>query len=103
MIPLYHCLKLSFAIFNISNGIKSKPYLQLVAIFKKIVIFAEHAVQFVSSLADTVANVGEPVELSCKLSSEKSKGRWYKNGKPVSQLTFCFCSDIPLYLCQADI
>lgn len=48
------------------------------------VILAEHAVQFVSSLTDTVANVGEPAELSCKLTSEKTEGRWYKNGKPVS-------------------
>lgn len=39
-----------------------------------------------SGLSDTVVNVGKRAELSCKLSSDKSKGRWYKNGKPVSQL-----------------
>ncbi|XP_059186123.1 immunoglobulin-like and fibronectin type III domain-containing protein 1 [Centropristis striata] len=38
-------------------------------------------VQFVSGLSDTVANVGERAELSCKLSSETSEGCWYKNGK----------------------
>ncbi|XP_035858475.1 immunoglobulin-like and fibronectin type III domain-containing protein 1 [Sander lucioperca] len=38
-------------------------------------------VQFVSGLSDTVANVGERAELSCKLSSETSEGRWYKDGK----------------------
>uniref|UniRef100_A0A8D0AFD5 Immunoglobulin like and fibronectin type III domain containing 1, tandem duplicate 2 n=1 Tax=Sander lucioperca TaxID=283035 RepID=A0A8D0AFD5_SANLU len=43
-------------------------------------------VQFVSGLSDTVANVGERAELSCKLSSETSEGRWYKDGKLVSQL-----------------
>uniref|UniRef100_A0A3Q1JY14 Uncharacterized protein n=1 Tax=Anabas testudineus TaxID=64144 RepID=A0A3Q1JY14_ANATE len=32
-------------------------------------------------LSDTVANIGEKVELSCKLSSDTSKGQWYKNGK----------------------
>ncbi|XP_069004871.1 immunoglobulin-like and fibronectin type III domain-containing protein 1 [Embiotoca jacksoni] len=38
-------------------------------------------VQFVSGLADTVANVGERAEMSCKLSSETTEGCWYKNGK----------------------
>ncbi|XP_068172068.1 immunoglobulin-like and fibronectin type III domain-containing protein 1 [Antennarius striatus] len=38
-------------------------------------------VRFVSGLSDTFANVGEPAELSCKLSSETSEGQWYKNGK----------------------
>ncbi|KAK2915362.1 hypothetical protein Q8A73_005956 [Channa argus] len=38
-------------------------------------------VQFVSGLSDAVANIGEQVELSCKLSSEATKGCWYKNGK----------------------
>ncbi|KAM9760029.1 immunoglobulin-like and fibronectin type III domain-containing protein 1 [Menidia menidia] len=42
---------------------------------------ADKGVRFVSGLSDTVANVGERVELSCKLSSEASEGRWYKNGK----------------------
>ncbi|XP_029358457.1 immunoglobulin-like and fibronectin type III domain-containing protein 1 [Echeneis naucrates] len=41
----------------------------------------ERGVQFVSGLSDTVANVGEKAELSCKLSSDTSEGRWYKNGK----------------------
>uniref|UniRef100_A0A3P8U4K9 Immunoglobulin like and fibronectin type III domain containing 1, tandem duplicate 2 n=1 Tax=Amphiprion percula TaxID=161767 RepID=A0A3P8U4K9_AMPPE len=36
---------------------------------------------FVSGLSDTAANVGERAELSCKLSSDTSEGRWYKNGK----------------------
>uniref|UniRef100_I3KBQ2 Immunoglobulin like and fibronectin type III domain containing 1, tandem duplicate 2 n=1 Tax=Oreochromis niloticus TaxID=8128 RepID=I3KBQ2_ORENI len=34
-------------------------------------------------LSDTNANIGERVEMSCKLSSETSEGRWYKNGKLV--------------------
>ncbi|XP_041639537.1 immunoglobulin-like and fibronectin type III domain-containing protein 1 [Cheilinus undulatus] len=38
-------------------------------------------VRFVSGLSDTMANTGEQAELSCKLSSETSEGRWYKNGK----------------------
>ncbi|XP_029286583.1 immunoglobulin-like and fibronectin type III domain-containing protein 1 [Cottoperca gobio] len=38
-------------------------------------------VQFVSGLSDTVAKLGERAELSCKLSSETTEGRWYKNGK----------------------
>ncbi|XP_041836596.1 immunoglobulin-like and fibronectin type III domain-containing protein 1 [Melanotaenia boesemani] len=41
----------------------------------------EKGVRFVSGLSDTVVNVGERVELSCKLSSETSEGCWYKNGK----------------------
>ncbi|XP_049435580.1 immunoglobulin-like and fibronectin type III domain-containing protein 1 [Epinephelus fuscoguttatus] len=41
----------------------------------------DRGVQFVSGLSDTVANVGERAELSCKLSNETSEGRWYKNGK----------------------
>lgn len=45
-------------------------------------------VQFVSGLSDTLANVGDQAELSCKLSSETAVGRWYKNGKLVSQLQF---------------
>ncbi|XP_030274768.1 immunoglobulin-like and fibronectin type III domain-containing protein 1 [Sparus aurata] len=41
----------------------------------------DRGVQFVSGLSDTLANVGERAELSCKLSNETSEGRWYKNGK----------------------
>ncbi|XP_039468603.1 immunoglobulin-like and fibronectin type III domain-containing protein 1 [Oreochromis aureus] len=41
----------------------------------------DRGVQFVSGLSDTNANTGERVEMSCKLSSETSEGRWYKNGK----------------------
>ncbi|GLD62998.1 immunoglobulin-like and fibronectin type III domain-containing protein 1 [Lates japonicus] len=41
----------------------------------------DRGVQFVSGLSDTVVNVGKRAELSCKLSSDKSKGKWYKNGK----------------------
>ncbi|XP_035760484.1 immunoglobulin-like and fibronectin type III domain-containing protein 1 [Neolamprologus brichardi] len=41
----------------------------------------DRGVQFVSGLSDTNANIGERVEMSCKLSSETSEGRWYKNGK----------------------
>ncbi|XP_040890310.1 immunoglobulin-like and fibronectin type III domain-containing protein 1 [Toxotes jaculatrix] len=44
----------------------------------------DRGVQFVSGLSDTVANVGERAELSCKLSSETAEGRWYKNGKPLT-------------------
>lgn len=58
--------------------------------FSLTVVLVVCAVRFVSGLDYTVANVGEPAELSCKLSSEKSEGRWYKNGKPVSLLTFVF-------------
>ncbi|KAM9361800.1 immunoglobulin-like and fibronectin type III domain-containing protein 1 isoform 1-T2 [Symphorus nematophorus] len=41
----------------------------------------DRGVQFVSGLSNTDANVGERAELSCKLSNETSEGRWYKNGK----------------------
>uniref|UniRef100_UPI0037E99726 immunoglobulin-like and fibronectin type III domain-containing protein 1 n=1 Tax=Semicossyphus pulcher TaxID=241346 RepID=UPI0037E99726 len=41
----------------------------------------DRGVQFVSGLSDTIARTGERAELSCKLSSETSEGRWYKNGK----------------------
>uniref|UniRef100_A0A3P9HI47 Immunoglobulin-like and fibronectin type III domain-containing protein 1 n=1 Tax=Oryzias latipes TaxID=8090 RepID=A0A3P9HI47_ORYLA len=43
----------------------------------------DRGVQFVSGLSDTIANVDEQVELSCKLSSDTSEGKWYKNGKLV--------------------
>uniref|UniRef100_A0A3Q2D280 Immunoglobulin-like and fibronectin type III domain-containing protein 1 n=1 Tax=Cyprinodon variegatus TaxID=28743 RepID=A0A3Q2D280_CYPVA len=42
-------------------------------------------VQFVRGLSDTDAKVGERAELSCKLSSETSEGRWYKNGKLLTE------------------
>ncbi|XP_071059407.1 immunoglobulin-like and fibronectin type III domain-containing protein 1 [Pseudochaenichthys georgianus] len=42
-------------------------------------------VQFVSGLSDTLANVGDRAELSCKLSSETAVGRWYKNGKLLTE------------------
>uniref|UniRef100_A0A3P8WIH2 Immunoglobulin like and fibronectin type III domain containing 1, tandem duplicate 2 n=1 Tax=Cynoglossus semilaevis TaxID=244447 RepID=A0A3P8WIH2_CYNSE len=44
-------------------------------------IVADRGVQFVSGLSDTTAKLGERAELSCKISSETTKGRWYKNGK----------------------
>ncbi|XP_029908040.1 immunoglobulin-like and fibronectin type III domain-containing protein 1 [Myripristis murdjan] len=44
----------------------------------------DRGVQFVSGLSDTVANTGEKAELSCKLSSETTEGRWYKDGKLLS-------------------
>uniref|UniRef100_A0A3B4T5M1 Immunoglobulin-like and fibronectin type III domain-containing protein 1 n=1 Tax=Seriola dumerili TaxID=41447 RepID=A0A3B4T5M1_SERDU len=49
--------------------------------FYFVLTAADRGVQFVSGLSDTVANVGERAELSCKLSSDTSEGRWYKNGK----------------------
>lgn len=48
-------------------------------------LHVDRGVQFISGLSDTNANIGERVEMSCKLSSETSEGRWYKNGKLVSQ------------------
>ncbi|XP_010774283.1 immunoglobulin-like and fibronectin type III domain-containing protein 1, partial [Notothenia coriiceps] len=42
-------------------------------------------VQFVSGLSNTLANVGDRAELSCKLSSETAVGRWYKNGKLLTE------------------
>uniref|UniRef100_A0A3Q3KYR1 Immunoglobulin-like and fibronectin type III domain-containing protein 1 n=1 Tax=Mastacembelus armatus TaxID=205130 RepID=A0A3Q3KYR1_9TELE len=42
---------------------------------------SDQGVQFVCGLSDTIANIGEHAELSCKLSNETSEGRWYKNGK----------------------
>ncbi|XP_034440429.1 immunoglobulin-like and fibronectin type III domain-containing protein 1 [Hippoglossus hippoglossus] len=42
---------------------------------------SDRGVQFVSGLSDTVANIGERAELTCKLSTDASEGRWYKNGK----------------------
>jgi len=47
-------------------------------------LLAARGVQFVCGLSDTVANIGERAELSCKLSSDTSEGRWYKNEKLVS-------------------
>uniref|UniRef100_A0A667WBQ6 Immunoglobulin like and fibronectin type III domain containing 1, tandem duplicate 2 n=1 Tax=Myripristis murdjan TaxID=586833 RepID=A0A667WBQ6_9TELE len=48
----------------------------------------DRGVQFVSGLSDTVANTGEKAELSCKLSSETTEGRWYKDGKLVGWLFY---------------
>ncbi|XP_072308252.1 immunoglobulin-like and fibronectin type III domain-containing protein 1 [Eucyclogobius newberryi] len=45
----------------------------------------DRSVQFVSGLSDTTANVGERVELSCKLSSDTAVGKWYKNGKLLTE------------------
>lgn len=55
-------------------------------IFYFVITVADRGVQFVSGLSDTDANVGQRAELSCKLSSDTSEGRWFKNGKLVSQL-----------------
>ncbi|XP_038552581.1 immunoglobulin-like and fibronectin type III domain-containing protein 1 [Micropterus salmoides] len=44
----------------------------------------DRGVQFVSGLSDTVANIGERAELTCKLTSETSEGRWYKDGKLIT-------------------
>uniref|UniRef100_A0A672ZJQ1 Immunoglobulin like and fibronectin type III domain containing 1, tandem duplicate 2 n=1 Tax=Sphaeramia orbicularis TaxID=375764 RepID=A0A672ZJQ1_9TELE len=45
----------------------------------------DEGVRFISGLSDTVANVGERAELSCKLSSDNSEGCWYKNGKLLTE------------------
>uniref|UniRef100_A0A3B5PR69 Immunoglobulin-like and fibronectin type III domain-containing protein 1 n=1 Tax=Xiphophorus maculatus TaxID=8083 RepID=A0A3B5PR69_XIPMA len=42
---------------------------------------ADRGAQFVRGLSDINAKVGDRAELSCKLNSETSEGRWYKNGK----------------------
>nr|XP_040061043.1 immunoglobulin-like and fibronectin type III domain-containing protein 1 [Gasterosteus aculeatus aculeatus] len=42
---------------------------------------ADRGAQFICGLSDTVANIAQRTELSCKLSSEATEGRWYKNGK----------------------
>ncbi|XP_077386921.1 immunoglobulin-like and fibronectin type III domain-containing protein 1 isoform X2 [Festucalex cinctus] len=42
---------------------------------------AKDGVQFVNGLSDTTASTGGRAELICKLSTENSEGRWYKNGK----------------------
>uniref|UniRef100_A0A3B5QJW0 Immunoglobulin-like and fibronectin type III domain-containing protein 1 n=1 Tax=Xiphophorus maculatus TaxID=8083 RepID=A0A3B5QJW0_XIPMA len=41
--------------------------------------------QFVRGLSDINAKVGDRAELSCKLNSETSEGRWYKNGKLLTE------------------
>ncbi|XP_051804665.1 immunoglobulin-like and fibronectin type III domain-containing protein 1 [Acanthochromis polyacanthus] len=46
----------------------------------------DRGIQFVSGLSDTVANVGERTELSCKLSSNASEGCWYKNRKLLTKV-----------------
>ncbi|KAM8868669.1 immunoglobulin-like and fibronectin type III domain-containing protein 1 isoform 1-T2 [Synchiropus picturatus] len=48
-------------------------------------IGADRGVVFVSGLSDTLGNVGERVELSCKLSSDTTEGRWFKDGKPLKK------------------
>ncbi|CAK6972950.1 immunoglobulin-like and fibronectin type III domain-containing protein 1%2C partial [Scomber scombrus] len=45
----------------------------------------DHSVQFVSGLSDIGANVGERAEMSCKLSSDNSEGRWFKDGKLLTE------------------
>uniref|UniRef100_A0A665TL57 Immunoglobulin like and fibronectin type III domain containing 1, tandem duplicate 2 n=1 Tax=Echeneis naucrates TaxID=173247 RepID=A0A665TL57_ECHNA len=65
----------------------------------------ERGVQFVSGLSDTVANVGEKAELSCKLSSDTSEGRWYKNGKLVEGVTIIkdgACHRLIIDCCKED-
>ena len=59
---------------------------------------ADRGVHFLSGLSDTNANVGERAELSCKLSSEDSEGRWYKNGKLVSELPQVVCRFIAMHI-----
>lgn len=49
-------------------------------------LLADRGAQFICGLSDTVANIAQRTELSCKLSSEATEGRWYKNGKLVNQL-----------------
>ncbi|XP_061688318.1 immunoglobulin-like and fibronectin type III domain-containing protein 1 [Syngnathoides biaculeatus] len=41
----------------------------------------DQGVRFVSGLSDTTVITGGAAELYCKLSTENSEGRWYKNGK----------------------
>ncbi|XP_007546996.1 immunoglobulin-like and fibronectin type III domain-containing protein 1 [Poecilia formosa] len=45
----------------------------------------DRGAQFVRGLSDVNAKVGERAELSCKLNSETSEGRWYKNGKLLTE------------------
>nr|XP_057910933.1 immunoglobulin-like and fibronectin type III domain-containing protein 1 isoform X1 [Doryrhamphus excisus] len=42
---------------------------------------ADVGVQFVSGLSDITTHIGGRAELCCKLSTENSEGKWYKNGK----------------------
>ncbi|XP_061641108.1 LOW QUALITY PROTEIN: immunoglobulin-like and fibronectin type III domain-containing protein 1 [Phyllopteryx taeniolatus] len=44
----------------------------------------DQGVQFVNGLSDTTAIAGGWAQLYCKLSTENSEGRWYKNGKPLT-------------------
>ncbi|XP_032404411.1 immunoglobulin-like and fibronectin type III domain-containing protein 1 [Xiphophorus hellerii] len=45
----------------------------------------DRGAQFVRGLSDINAKVGDRAELSCKLNSETSEGRWYKNGKLLTE------------------
>uniref|UniRef100_A0A8C4DXS5 Immunoglobulin like and fibronectin type III domain containing 1, tandem duplicate 2 n=1 Tax=Dicentrarchus labrax TaxID=13489 RepID=A0A8C4DXS5_DICLA len=63
------------------EGGKSFHFFLYDTLIKQYQSFVNRGVQFVSGLSDTLANVGERAELSCKLSSETSVGCWYKNGK----------------------
>ncbi|XP_054906429.1 immunoglobulin-like and fibronectin type III domain-containing protein 1 [Poeciliopsis prolifica] len=45
----------------------------------------DRGTQFVRGLSDMNAKVGDQAELSCKLNSETSEGRWYKNGKLLTE------------------
>ncbi|XP_061543498.1 immunoglobulin-like and fibronectin type III domain-containing protein 1 [Phycodurus eques] len=44
-------------------------------------VVEDQGVQFVNGLSDTTTITGGWAELYCKLSAENSEGRWYKNGK----------------------
>ncbi|KAM4741229.1 immunoglobulin-like and fibronectin type III domain-containing protein 1 [Anableps anableps] len=46
---------------------------------------SDRGVQFVRGLSDINAKVGEGAELSCKLNSDTAEGRWYKNGKLLTE------------------
>uniref|UniRef100_A0A667WBQ3 Immunoglobulin like and fibronectin type III domain containing 1, tandem duplicate 2 n=1 Tax=Myripristis murdjan TaxID=586833 RepID=A0A667WBQ3_9TELE len=62
----------------------SRVYYAIAGIASSSATLTVEGVQFVSGLSDTVANTGEKAELSCKLSSETTEGRWYKDGKLLS-------------------
>ncbi|KAJ8016727.1 hypothetical protein DPEC_G00010360 [Dallia pectoralis] len=44
----------------------------------------ERGVQFVSGLLNTNAVIGQPAELTCKLSRDNCQGVWYKDGKKLT-------------------
>ena len=52
-----------------------------------LVNLLDPGVHFHSGLEDCSANVGEPAELVCKLSSEDCEGVWYKDGEEVRMTT----------------